>query len=276
MRLFNPDVQKMLKKKDVPGLIKALGNNDLDVRWRAAAALGEIGDARAVEPLIVALRDPHGWVCKEAIVALGKIGDPRAVEPLIATVRLPHTQGIFNYTLGHVMYHIIPIERDVVAALEEIGTPAVEPLIAAVADGRLSVSVAARALARIGDPLGCHLLGTELLNGNSNVVIAAIDYLVQIGGPEAAKSLITALRHSPHLHVREMTTKALGEIGDPCGVEALIEALRDEELKVRVSAAKALGAIGDQHAIDPLIASLCDPHEDAEVRACAEGLGDRW
>jgi len=53
-----PDVEALKKNKDVDGLIKALGyQKDIPVRWEAAAALGTIGDKRAVEPLIGALKD---------------------------------------------------------------------------------------------------------------------------------------------------------------------------------------------------------------------------
>jgi len=51
MGLFEPNVEKLEKKKNVKGLIKALRHEDVHVRWSAAEALGEIGDARAVEPL---------------------------------------------------------------------------------------------------------------------------------------------------------------------------------------------------------------------------------
>ena len=49
---------------------------------KAAEALGEIGDARAVEPLILALKDEYWEVRRRAAEALGEIGDARAVEPL--------------------------------------------------------------------------------------------------------------------------------------------------------------------------------------------------
>ena len=52
------------------------------VRKAAAQVLGEIGDVRAVEPLIVALKNKHEDLRKTAAEALGKIGDARAVEPL--------------------------------------------------------------------------------------------------------------------------------------------------------------------------------------------------
>jgi len=53
------------------------------VRKDAVEALGNIGDARAVEPLIKALGDRNKEICLHAAWALGEIGDVRAVEPLI-------------------------------------------------------------------------------------------------------------------------------------------------------------------------------------------------
>ena len=49
----------------------------------AAEALRQIGDARAVEPLIVVLKDKDVNVRKSAAEALVEIGDPHAVELLI-------------------------------------------------------------------------------------------------------------------------------------------------------------------------------------------------
>jgi len=55
----------------------------LSVRFAAAAALGELGDPRAVELLIEALKDKDLRVRFEAALALGVSEDPRAVGPLI-------------------------------------------------------------------------------------------------------------------------------------------------------------------------------------------------
>ena len=67
----------------VPILLKALGNraDDWIYREMAARALGEIGDARAVGPLLSAayMADTR----HDAIEALAKIGDPEAVDILI-------------------------------------------------------------------------------------------------------------------------------------------------------------------------------------------------
>lgn len=53
-------------------------------RERAAYVLGDIGDARAVAPLIAAYGREHDRFIRLALArALGKIGDPRAVDTLI-------------------------------------------------------------------------------------------------------------------------------------------------------------------------------------------------
>ena len=64
-------------------LLDDLKSDDSEVCEAAVKALGELGDARAVEPLIKALADESEYVCKAAVEALGEIGDVRAVEPLI-------------------------------------------------------------------------------------------------------------------------------------------------------------------------------------------------
>jgi len=69
----------------VEPLIAALKDEDVNVRWPAARALGEIKDTRAIKPLIAALKDAE-WIVREAAAeALIKIGAP-AVEPLIAAL----------------------------------------------------------------------------------------------------------------------------------------------------------------------------------------------
>jgi hypothetical protein len=76
-----PNVEKLLKKSDVDGLIKALGDEDEGVRVLAAQALGKTFDLRAVNPLTVALKDVSVQVRRCAAGSLGKIGGWRALRP---------------------------------------------------------------------------------------------------------------------------------------------------------------------------------------------------
>ena len=79
-----------LSKSDDPrvttALISALESESSHARGVAAESLGERGDARAVEPLIVALGDRHR---AKAATALGALKDPRAIEPLKALLNDP-------------------------------------------------------------------------------------------------------------------------------------------------------------------------------------------
>ena len=67
----------------VEPIIQALLHSENSViRWRAAEALGHMGDLRAIEPLIQALVDKDTSVQWRAIEALAGIGEP-AIESLV-------------------------------------------------------------------------------------------------------------------------------------------------------------------------------------------------
>jgi HEAT repeat protein len=66
MPLFGPpNVEKLKTQRDVMGLVKALSyskNQEVQRQAAAAESLGKIGDGRAVEPLVAALKHPRGEV----------------------------------------------------------------------------------------------------------------------------------------------------------------------------------------------------------------------
>lgn len=62
---------------------------------RAAAALGDLGDQAAVEPLIAALGHNIPEVRRAAAVSLGKLGDRRAISPLRALAARAESDDCF-------------------------------------------------------------------------------------------------------------------------------------------------------------------------------------
>jgi HEAT repeat protein len=86
----------------VAPLIAALREEDLAIRQVAAWGLARLG-APAVEPLIAALRDPHARVRWAAASILGRFGDGRAVEPLTVALQDDHAAVRRNavLALGH-------------------------------------------------------------------------------------------------------------------------------------------------------------------------------
>ena len=134
----------------VEPLFKALGDVDDSVRRDGVITLGNIGDARAVEPLIKVLEDikylkintatiGQVGVRRHAANALGKIGDTRAIEPLSQAIEDDDWQ----------------IRCNVAKALGEISdVRAVEHLIGALRDDNRYVrKSAAEALGKIGNEL---------------------------------------------------------------------------------------------------------------------------
>jgi HEAT repeat protein len=73
-----------------------------------------IGDPRAIDPLVAALRDYYAHVRETSATALGRIGDPRAIDPLVAALRDAYPE----------------VRQAAAGALGEIGGAAVGPLIA--------------------------------------------------------------------------------------------------------------------------------------------------
>jgi len=135
-----------LGSEAVEPLIIALKDENSFVSDKAAEALGEIGDKRAVEPLVAfALQDKGVNVNTYAVRSLGKIGDTGAVEPFITALK----EGDKEQSWKSWVLRVKAAE-----ALGEIGDArAVEPLIDALSedlDYRFEVRLsAAKALERL-------------------------------------------------------------------------------------------------------------------------------
>jgi HEAT repeat protein len=174
-----------------------LGSSSRSMRREAVEALGKLRDARAVEPLIVALEDDDWWVRSGAARALRKLGDTRAVEPLIAVLR-DEEELVRQHALralGQIWQ--LPdltrlgsndrsVQEEAAEALGELGdTRAVEPLIAALKDKDKGVrEKAAEALGKLGEPAVELLIAT--LGGNDEIMRWRSAWaLHRIGTPEA-------------------------------------------------------------------------------------------
>ncbi|TLY32549.1 MAG: HEAT repeat domain-containing protein [Nitrospirae bacterium] len=199
-------------------LVAALRDERWRVREGAAKALGLIKDRRAVDGLIAALRDRDGSVRTIAAEALGRIGDPKAIKGLMA---------LFKDTSK-----LVRVAATI--ALTQIGDPTVETLIEGLKDENFQV----------------RLHSVQALGGITS------DY-------PTGRSWLRDSRPVPHLiallkdkdrAVREDAAIALGMIGDPSAVPALVEAMQDGAVRVR--AIMALGMIADPRSVEPLIRVL--------------------
>jgi HEAT repeat protein len=92
-------------------LLKALKDEDTDVRRETVESLGLVGSSQAVQPLLPFLKDKDDATRRATIEALGRIGQPSAVDALaeMATDKSAKTR------------------KAVVVALEKIGSDKVLP-----------------------------------------------------------------------------------------------------------------------------------------------------
>ena len=260
MPLFgHPNVEKMLKKKDVKGLVKALTyKKNAVVRKEAAQALGKMGDPQTLDSLIACLSDGIWKHDVEVVVkALIEIGDPQAIKPLVAALKDSNKDA----------------KKVIAEALGEFGdAQAVDPLIAIVKDSDNEVKVVAvEALGKIGDPLAAEALVVTLKNEVWRVLRAATaDALGKIGAPSVNPLL--ELVENGNYSEREAAGKALVKIGSPA-TKPLIGKLGVKSLIVRKMASKLLGEIGDPEALTPLMKILKDRRKQKTLRvSAARGL----
>jgi len=266
MFLFGPpNVEKLKAKKDIDGLVKTLQyqKDQGQIRRAAAEALGEIGDARAIEPLIAILKDGNSDIHKAGAEALGKIGDARAVKPLIAALKSNNgeVRQAAAEALGKIgdacaidsLVDALSSEDVCLAAtdvLVKIGTPAVGPLTNTLRDNNLYLRKAAvKVLDEIGWKPGLDETGASYW-----VVKREWERCIEIGAP-AVDSLIAVLKGNEG-EVRLAAIETLGKIGDARAVVSLIVALKDDSGDLRQASTEALGKIGDARAVEPLISHL--------------------
>lgn len=289
MPLFGPpDVKNFEAQGDIKRLVKALCHRGSPrVRRQAAEALGRLGSPRAVEPLIVALRDREPEVRGAVAFALGQLGDARAVEPLIGVVKNDPSGWRSKAAAGLAELGDLRAVEPLIAVLEDrgqaavhgvvgwalgrLGDPrAVQPLIGALGDfdwplHDLHPDLVPNALAQIGAPAVGPLI--EALNDNDpRVLRGAATALGQIGDARAVQPLLDALNDCDPA-VRTAAASAVGQIADVCATEPLIAALGDSSVEVCEAAAEALGIVGDLRAIEPLKRAL-QQTDSVDVRVC--------
>jgi HEAT repeat protein len=336
----------------VPGILDRLG----DIWWypglaRAAQALGDLADPRAATALAGFVRDAQMSldVRRAAVTALGRITDPSVIEPLVEALgdsdditaqtaaealgrrhdALPHllrallafhgaTRGGACYALSFLhdssatdqLARILAVDPDPVVrraaatALGRIERPeSSKALLGCLADAEVG-HAAASALARLSVPpirelvalldegvpaqrrvaaialgqLAAFDVVDALLNAlhddDPDVRAAIIDALGRQRSGRALQPLLAVLGDEEERGaLRARAVRALGAIGDPAAVGALLDALSDDVEAVRLRAAEALGRLGDERAVSAL-SEVVRRDQNPEVRSVSvEALG---
>jgi HEAT repeats len=199
------------------------------------------------------LKSRRVWKRAAAAATLGDMASPAAIPALIDALE--------------------DRERDVRAAatrsLALLGAAvAVEPIVEALANGRVQRAVGGWALMQIGAPALTRLRGM-LRHDDANVRATAAELIGLIGDAYDSAELIRLL-HDPSAEVRAKSAHALGRLGAGQAAAMLRGALGDRIFFVRAAAARALGRLGDTPSLPALVhQAQTDRFEAAQAAARA-------
>jgi len=247
--------------------------------------LAESGDPRLLTPLLRASRDPHSsGVRADAAAALGKLGDPRAVRLLIAATmdddwevrshafealgELKTDEG-FEFLVGEAEEGSHCAVGELAKYGDVRGTDAVVELIDHCERWRTGDAYwLFRALREIGGERAFQRLKQEVEGGEPE----AIWPLAKTGDPRAVDVLIQRLSDHDAATITDSdavgvanAAGGLAKLGDPRAVEPLIDALKNNRKppvtaedfyhaesrrkRMLLRVIKALGELGDSRAI---------------------------
>jgi len=281
------------ESRTVAPLVEALKDQEEEVRKQAAKALGHLKDPLAVRPLIAALEAPGSG--NAVADALGQLG-ASAVEPLISALEQGNerVRGFAADALGHIkdpraVRPLIAALGDsagrlhgVVPALDRLGEPALEPLLAALADPNETVRKrAAKTLGYCGTSGRCEQSALDRLVASSKHqdwrVRAGVAEALGDTGAQQCRDALVFLLDDPRVEVRRAAAVAVVNLVVPIidraslperalgfgvlrgtrTIPVLIDALRNGSEAARSEASGALGRIGSP-ATDALVAALRD------------------
>jgi HEAT repeat protein len=175
-------------------LLPLLGDPDDGVALEASGALVRLGGG-ALEPLQGTLQNDDARVAKRAAAALGELGDARAAEPLLGAVkygrpevRVEATRALARLPAAAVEFLVGALRDDypyvrtaAAGALLEMGGPAVAGLEKALGDGDAGARRQAAELpGRIGDPRALEALERSVNDEAPDVRRAAAEAVARL------------------------------------------------------------------------------------------------
>ena len=261
-------------REAVPMLIRLL-DADLWLQFAAVAALGEIGDSRAVQPLLEAI--PNEMLSEPAVEALGRIASPEALPRLLSVLadhdRLPLRDGILRACAAILEGNPAPPsvftrfrrkldeerrESDLVEYLGSLLGSDEVPLARAAASVALSANLTKLYPAVVQRALSVDAEEARwtaaLCRKHERAVRAALADLLQ------------------HRDARVRRGALMCAPADPASVSLLLPMLQDRDPDVRAAACQALGRSRDVSAI-PVLVEHFGRGTPPESIAAAEALG---
>jgi HEAT repeat protein len=283
----------------VGDLLRGVTDADPEIASAALAALGRIGDTRAISNVRGALEHRAPQVRHAARLALERIegiqdepADPMA--NWAAGKRLVERLADSDWTIRRDAVDALGVTRDkravpvlltalrdpeplvaysaVLAAASIGGEDVVDGLLRALSDRE--VSNQGEIVAALGDLADVRAVPTLVSVVSTKPAIAprAIEALGKLGDPRAVNVLVSGLRERRYLYEYGLIARALGQIGDKRAVDGLLDLLSNPSAGTRGAAVDALASIGDKRSVPSLVRVL-EGDEEAIASRAARALG---
>ena len=254
-----------------------------EIQQRIAVALGRLGDASAVTPLLSVLQTTQerlldantGKMRLSVVGVLGRLGHKNALDPLHKMVAPGGVdrQDILYLGALEALGRLgdARVLDDLTAWLQRGDSLMRRGNLEAMVGASTANRIARRLLSESGEEgylrqvavevLGTfesirplNLLLTRLNDGSVFVQRGAARALGRLGsGDIRVVDLLIAHLDNDDSVVRQNAAEALGQLGNPRAVAPLISLLQDSQGEVRQVAAEALGRLGNARALPPLL-----------------------
>lgn len=285
-------LQRIADKRAAPALLELLKTKGRYTAAFAARGLGELRESSAADALLALLNPSSGTasdVTVQAIRALAQIGERRAIDPLIDLLAEPKTGANLRLealtALGRLRAReALTLVQDMLtdpwpamrsAALRAAAAIDPESIVIVLAslepdpDWRVRAALAS-VLAELPADIARDRLRAMLQDEDKRVRPAVLGALVRVRPPDLASILLEQLKE-PDYVVRAAAARHLGEL-KPAGAadalrQAYQDALPDSAYEARTAALEALAELGAADAVETLRAALGDKEWAVRVRA---------
>jgi HEAT repeat protein len=273
------ELENIKNERVVEELFKLLASKTEFDKRRVIWSLGNIGDARSVDPLIAILKEENFEyeVIIDIVEALGKLGDKRAIDPILKTLesknlnlrfvsavalrKLGSNKAVDIFldiianidtgvlvTVDHNDKYAREAAREELDKLEVNKSKLIEAYLTALSNNRIKTEETIKELIRLE---AIETLMDLLTKGYK--YLSLIEAIGNMGDNRAIETLISILLDDSD-KVRIAAQKALTQLKVPREkiYDIYLTNLSNNKVSLKQNAAKGLGELGDKRAIEPL------------------------
>jgi HEAT repeat protein len=252
----DPETPSALTQRAIGLLNACLEGANENVRLAVATVVGRVGRSEDSQVVSLLLKDPSSRVRRASVEALARLEPGTACEPLrlaladeCPLVRIAAARALGASESDQVVDDLKRLADD---EDPQVRAAAVHSVIS-----RFSRSDDASRRNEVADVVGTALKDEAL------VILAALEALCEVGGPECERALEMLTRPEPEI-VRE-AVRCVGLHADTAGVEALVALVSHPDWTVR---AEAIQTLSDRSLVAgiPAILRRLDTEQDDFVR----------